>query len=498
MVKRIPVPPETNVAIMSTGLMGGIGTLDVDGVTIRQVPVGGVDSTNLIVNGDFELGDPAPAYWTVKDARRVFPGNGSSAALELAHAGATAMAPVAIPIGRLDDLEVSIAARCSGLRGGGGAVAVVYFLDAAGAPVPGEENGEVVLNWAGTSPWQVDSGKVPVPAGTMRAMLQIKKLDGLGSIRVDDVQVTSAPNGQAIAWTPFHNADETDGWHPVSVSPDITPGGALDVSFLVPTPAGAVGLTTVKGGRLAFSSGGRARFLGVSLMPTTAFIEPERADAIADRLARSGINLVRLGDLDMPVGPGLGLLDDTRDDTKKFDPDALARLDHLIAALKSRGIYVALELQGARRFRVDDGVAAPGLLPEGGGPAAQFDPTISKLALANARALLDHVNPETGLALREEPALAWVTLAGEMSLFDLIERPESLPPPYAAGLRSAPSRPPAGSPAAGSGNPSNPSIPGRWPTTCGAASSAPRSPGSRTGAATPTGSTAPRPPRGWT
>ncbi len=433
-VKRIPVPPDTNIAIMSTGLMGGIGTLDVDGLTIRQVPVGGVDSTNLIVNGDFELGDPAPAYWSIRDARRVFPGYGSSAALELTHAGATAMAPVAIPVGRLDDLDVSIAARCSGLRGGGGAEAILFFLDAAGAPVDGGQNGVVALEWAGTSAWQVGERKVPVPAGAMRAMLQIKKLDGIGSIRVDDVQVTSSPNGQAVTWTPFHVADATDGWHPMAASPEIATGGALDVSFLVPQPAGALGLTTVKGGRLAFSSGGRARFLGVSLMTTTAFLEPERVDAIADRLARSGINLVRLGELEMPVGPGLGLLDDTRNDTKAFDPDALARLDHLIAAMKSRGIYVALELQGGRRFRPDDGVAAAGLLPEGGGPAADFDPTITKLALANARALLDHVNPETGLALREDPALAWVTLAGEMSLFDLIERPESLPPPYVAAL----------------------------------------------------------------
>jgi hypothetical protein len=201
---------------------------------------------------------------------------------------------------------------------------------------------------------------------------------------------------------------------------------------------------TVKEGRLAFRNGDRARFLGVSLMDATAFLEPKRADALADRLARSGINLVRLGNLDMPLGPANSLFDDTRDDTKAFDPDALARLDHLIAALKERGIYVALELQGARRFRSEDGVAAPGLLPAGGGPAAEIDPTIGKLALAAARALLDHVNPETGLALREDPVLAWVTLAGEMSLFDQLDRPGSLPPAYEKVLRERAARAPGG------------------------------------------------------
>ena len=82
-VKRIPVPPGAKDAIMSIGLMGATGTLDVDGLTVELVPIGGAATTNLIVNGDFELGDPAPAYWSVKDARRVFPGNDSQAALEL-------------------------------------------------------------------------------------------------------------------------------------------------------------------------------------------------------------------------------------------------------------------------------------------------------------------------------------------------------------------------------------------------------------------------------
>ena len=63
---------------MSVGLMGATGTLDIDGLTVDLVPVGGEESTNLVVNGDFELGDPGPASWiTEGDARRVFPGNRS-------------------------------------------------------------------------------------------------------------------------------------------------------------------------------------------------------------------------------------------------------------------------------------------------------------------------------------------------------------------------------------------------------------------------------------
>ena len=120
---------------------------------------------------------------------------------------------------------------------------------------------------------------------------------------------------------------------------------------------------------------------------------------------------MRLGDLDSAYGPNRSLFDDTRDDTKAFDSEALARLDHLIAALKSRGIYVALELQGKRRFRTGDGVTAPGMLPPGGGPAAQFDPTIGKLAIDSARALLGTCQsgnrPGASRMIRSWPGSRW-------------------------------------------------------------------------------------------
>ena len=261
-----------------------------------------------------------------------------------------------------------------------------------------------------------------------------------------------------------------------------------------PAAGRAGGLTTVKEGRLSFSSGGRARFLGVSLMPH-------------DRLprARTGRRPGRsAGAIRHQPGPARRARHAARAGPRPARRHA-RRHQGLRpgrpgpARSPDRRAEVAGDLRGAGApgrpgdSGSGDGVAAPGLLPDGGGPAAYFDPTIGKLALANAQALLDHVNPETGLALREDPALAWVTLAGEISMFDQIERPESLPAAYAAALHDAPSRHPAGSPAVGSGNGPSPSTPGRWPMTCGVASSAPRSPGSRTGGASPT--VRPRPGR---
>src|SRR5262249_9833603 len=153
-----------------------------------------------------------------------------------------------------DALDLSVTARCSGLRGADGTTATFFFLDRFGRsiPPPGQDVGVPVVSWSGSSGWEVARQRVAVPPGTARAVFQISKSDGVGSIRIDDVQVTAAPNAQDVTWPPFHVADETEDWLPVPVSPGIMRGGSLDFSFLLPKPAGREGAVTVKEGRLVF------------------------------------------------------------------------------------------------------------------------------------------------------------------------------------------------------------------------------------------------------
>ena len=122
--------------------------------------------------------------------------------------------------------------------------------------------------------------------------------------------------------------DETGQWLPVPRRIRSWPESALDVSFLVAGAGGRARVRHCQERTVGVQKGGSARFFGVNLIAPTAFLEPEKADKLADRLARSGMNLVRLGDLDMPIGPSRSLFDDTRDDTKGLDPLSLAKLDH--------------------------------------------------------------------------------------------------------------------------------------------------------------------------
>jgi hypothetical protein len=427
--KRLPIPPDTRDAILSLGLLGATGVLEVDNLAIELVPYGGKATGNLVLNGDFELGDPAPEFWqTDKGARRISPGgHRSDAAIELKGAGARAYAGLSLPVGKFASLVLSVSARGANLRGANGAVGLFFFLDDDGQPIGGDKDGSPVINFTGSFGWQNSKGSIDVPKGASRALVQFEKPSSFGTLVIDDVVVT-APGATDGQWTPYHVETNTTGWKPITPSPSILAGSPLDASSLLDAPAGKHGAVVVRDGRLTFTDGTRARFLGVALLPPVGFPEPNMAEELADRLSRSGVNLVQLSDLDTPLGPQRSLFDDVRDDTKALDPDALARLDHLIATLKKRGIYVALDLQGARRFRDgDDTIAGARQLPPGGGPAAAFDPAVREATRKAAEALLRHVNPETGLALVEEPALAWVTLAGELSLFDLLEADEEYP-----------------------------------------------------------------------
>ena len=435
--RRIAVPSGTRDAILTVGLLGASGSLEIDGLTITEVPVGGGETSNLILNGDFELGNPAPTFWTLEgDVKRSFPGRASASAVEISGAGSGALSGLGVRVDRFRELEVRLSAKGTGLRrGAGGGRAAVYFRDADGRPLPAPDDGASLFRWGGTFDWKEERGTVRVPSTAVRAVLQIETLDGAGSLKIDNVVVSAPADPEAARWTPYHVEDATEGWRPLPVREAIAKGSPLDASLLLEAPAGRRGPVVVRDGRMHFADGTRARFFGVVLLPPLAFSDPDAADALADHLARSGVNLVRFAALDSPIGPGQSLYDDGRDDTLALDPEGLAKFDHMVATLKSRGIYIALELLSVRRFRVGDGIPGALALPSGGGAAAAFDPKVRDRVLEAAELLLGHVNPETKIALRDDPALAWVTLAGELSLLDH-DAADPLPPEAEATLKT--------------------------------------------------------------
>lgn len=188
---------------------------------------------------------------------------------------------------------------------------------------------------------------------------------------------------------------------------------SLDLSFLLDAPAGKQGFVTVRDGHLVRGDGSRLRLWGVHLTDWSrgSVLLPPKEDAPmwASTLARFGINCVRLHflDLDAPRGIiGAG------NDSRHFDVQQLDRLDFLVAELKKRGIYVDLNLNVGRSYRAGDSVPDFDRIRWAKGMTL-YDPRLIALQKEYARMLLTHVNPYTGKAYRDEPAVAIVEILNE-------------------------------------------------------------------------------------
>ncbi len=191
-----------------------------------------------------------------------------------------------MPPGRFEGLEVRLSAHGSGLRGAGGARAGLFFLDENGRVLQADPAAAPLFHWSGSFDWTDQRTNVDVPPNAARAVLQFEKNEAAGTLRIDQVEVLASPQASFGSWTPYHEVEETEGWRPYSAAAAIEPGSALDLSAILPKPAGALGRVVVKEGRLAFDGGGRARFFGVDSLPPGAYLDPPAADALADRLAQ--------------------------------------------------------------------------------------------------------------------------------------------------------------------------------------------------------------------
>lgn len=188
-----------------------------------------------------------------------------------------------------------------------------------------------------------------------------------------------------------------------------------DVSYLLPKPAGKGGFIRVQDGHLAGADGKRFRIWGINATGKTTVPPKEDAPVIARQLARRGLNCVRFHFLDR-MAPA-GLIDAAREDTRRLDPAQVDRLDFFIAELKKQGIYANLNLNVARAYKAGDGVRDHEWLGFGKS-VTYFDERLMELQREYASQLLTHVNPYTGKAYRDEPAVALVEFVNENSLVE--------------------------------------------------------------------------------
>lgn len=189
----------------------------------------------------------------------------------------------------------------------------------------------------------------------------------------------------------------------------------LDFSWLLDAPAGKYGFAKARGGEIYFENrpDKPVRFYGNNLCFTANYPDKENADKLADAFAAAGYNIMRIHHYDEPI------IDKSSPGRLGFDPDKLDKLDYLVAAMKKRGIYITTDLY-VSRVLADDAVEKDIGWDKSmtANKAAFF---VSRKAVENwqtfSKTLLNHVNPYTGLAWKDDPAIVSISLVNENTIF---------------------------------------------------------------------------------
>ncbi len=202
-------------------------------------------------------------------------------------------------------------------------------------------------------------------------------------------------------------------WVPFTLPWDKAP---VDLSWLNDKPAGKHGRLVVRDGHFYFEDGTPARFWGTCFSAGANFPTHEQAEKIARRLASFGVNIVRTHHADA-YWAERNFFGKGAKDTRHFDPEALDRFDYLIYCLEREGIYIYLDQLVNRKFTAADGVDAADALPVCGKPYSNFDPKLIELQKEFSRMLWTHVNPYTGKAYKDDPAIVLMEFANENDLF---------------------------------------------------------------------------------
>lgn len=181
---------------------------------------------------------------------------------------------------------------------------------------------------------------------------------------------------------------------------------------------------SIKDGHFATADGKRARFIGASFYYTACYPDSADAVSIAKRLRSLGFNAVRFTNFDFSYWPEASFLTESNS-SDSLSPEQMKRIDWFIYQLSLNGIYIYMTVHGEWKPRQGDGIANWDSLPR---CIPYIEPAFLPKHKHIVKMLMEHINPYTQKAWKEEPAIAFLDLTYENSLMILWRNGQLLAP----------------------------------------------------------------------
>ncbi len=190
-----------------------------------------------------------------------------------------------------------------------------------------------------------------------------------------------------------------------------------DMSAYLDPPAGKHGfLQVTSDGHFKFENKNETeRFVGVVNVAIANYPGKNEAKILAARMAKFGINLVRIHLID--VEGNNGLFQNSANNTLQISTDRLDKMDYFIKCLKDKGIYFNFCIHAGRIYKNNDGIDSQ-VENQQSKYVTLFNQKIIDLQKDFSKKIIGHTNPYTGLSYADDPAMANLELTNENSMFN--------------------------------------------------------------------------------
>lgn len=228
----------------------------------------------------------------------------------------------------------------------------------------------------------------PHPEKTVKSLV----LESDGSIDYIGIIAVTLTTGKAyLAGDAVNQNPLTSGWIDYSEMKNdgVTAGSPLDASVLLGAPAGKHGALRADGSELKFEDGTEFRLWGTNVKGSACFPTKEKAEAMAQKIAACGYNMVRFSNLDY-------------EKTHDLSSDKLDRLAYFINELGKRGVYTFLSLS----LNIEDNK-----------PAQFFHSALIEQQAGFAEKIMAYESPYTKQKLAVDKSIAMLEFAEENSMF---------------------------------------------------------------------------------